>query len=230
MDKIDAVLRRFPQYAYDLNSTTNQSFALGIGKLGYIKLGYGKSALYMLIKSIIDEFNITMSNIDRIDRMININTALPDDIYARFGALLNIKQNKGETDEQYRNRLKVSVTSLSGGTAEAIRYAIASGLGINDDANAMERIRVYDAWKYDGEESVTKEYGHVVCTVDLNQGNYSDVEHIVGVVAEATNNVKAAGVIVQFIYYNFRITYYSELNTITYASLDNIVYDKVGEL
>ena len=190
MDKIDAILSRFPQYTYDPDNKS--------------------SALYKLIKSIVDEFNITMGNIDRIDKMINIDTTLPDDIYNRFGALLNIKQNKDETDEQYRNRLKVSVTSLSGGTAEAIKYAIASGLGINNDMNAMDRIRIYDAWDYDGTEPVTKDYGYIGCLIDLDQGDYSvDIERTV---AESANSVKAAGVIIQFIYYNFRIVYYSELD------------------
>lgn len=207
MDKIEAVLKRFPQYAYDPDNKS--------------------SALYKLIKSIVDEFNITISNIDRINKMIDIDTVLPDDIYNRFGALLNIKQNRNETDEQYRSRLKVSVTSLSGGTAEAIRYAIASSLGINNDANAMNRIHIYDAWKYHGTEPVIKDHGYVICSIDLNQGNYStDIERLV---AESANSVKSAGVIIQFIYYNFRIMYYSELDDITYVSLDTMTYDKVGE-
>ena len=227
MGKIESVLQRFPQYAYDLND--NRSSILGVDILGSMRLGYS-TALYRLIKSIIDEFNITMSNINRIDKMIDINTVLPDDMYTRFGALLNIRQNKGETDEQYRNRLKVSVTSLSGGTAEAIRYAIASGLGINDDPVAMERIRVYDAWKYNGTESVVREYGYVVCTIDLNAVSYSsDIENTMKIISESASNVKSAGIIVQFVYYNFRIIYYAELDNVTYASLDNLIYDKVGE-
>lgn len=208
MDKIDAVLSRFPQYAY--NSEDNVS------------------TLYKLIKSIVDEFNITMDNIDRIDKMVSIDTVLPDDIYSRFGALLNIKQNKNESDEQYRSRLKVSITSLSGGTAEAIKYAIASGLGVTNDQDAMDRIHVYDAWKYNGtEESIKRDYGYIVCSIDLNQGDYSvDMEKIV---AEAADNVKAAGVIIQFVYHNFRISYYTELDNVTYISLETLTYNKVGE-
>ena len=208
MDKIDAVLKRFPQNAYDPEDKS--------------------SALYKLMKSIVDEFNITMSNIDRIEKMLGINTVLPDDIYNRFGALLNIKRNKNETDEQYRNRIKISVTSLSGGTTEAIKYAIASGLGVNGDAEAMDKIRIYDAWKYDGtEDSIIRDYGYIVCLIDLNQGKYSlDTERIV---TESANDVKAAGVVIQFIYYNYRISYYVELDDITYISLDTMIYNKVGE-
>lgn len=207
MDKLESVLRRFPQYAYD---TDNKS-----------------SALYKLIKSIIDEFNITMSSIDRIDKMLGIDEVLPDDIYNRFGSLLNIKQYPNETDEQYRNRLKVSVTALSGGTAEAIKYSIACGLGTNNDPSAMDRIHVYDAWKYTGNANVNKNYGYVVCEIDLNHGQYSvEMENIV---AESANNVKATGVVIQFIYYNYRIVYYSELDNITYATLGTSTYSQVGE-
>lgn len=122
MDKIDLVMQRFHRHTYDPDDKS--------------------SSLYKLIKSIVDEFNITMSNIDRIDKMIGINSTLPDDLYNRFGALLNIRQNKNESDEQYRSRLKLSIVSLSGGTAEAIKYAIASGLGINNDTNAMDKIQI----------------------------------------------------------------------------------------
>jgi hypothetical protein len=207
MDKISAVLNRLPQNAYDPEDKS--------------------SKLYKLLESIVAEFNITMENIDRIDRMNNIDTVLPDDLYSRFGALLNIKQNKNETDEQYRNRLKVSVTSLSGGTVEAIKYAIACGLGINNDPIAMDKIHVYDAWKYNKDVDVKKEYGYVVCDIDLNQGRYSvDIEKIVN---ESANNVKSSGVIIQFIYYNYRVIYYKELENISYLTLSTITYDQVGE-
>ena len=160
--------------------------------------------------------------------MLGIDTIHPDDIYGRFGSLLNIPPNKGETLEQYRERLKVSITALSGGTAEAIRYAVACGLGVNEDNTAMDRIHIYDAWEYPEDiAGIIKEYGYVVCEVDLNNGSYSqDMENIV---KESANNVKAAGVIIQFIYYNFRIIYYYELDEITYASLSTLTYDKVGE-
>lgn len=227
MNKIDAVLRRFPQYAYSLESLGDKSPSLGTGKLGFMQLGYGETALYKLLKSIVDEFNITMSNIDRVDRMLGIDTILPDDIYNRFGAMFGITQNKGETDEQYRTRLKTSITMLSGGTAEAVKYAIACGLGINNDPSAMDSIHIYDAWKYTGSANINRGYGYVVCEIDLNQGQYSvDMEKIV---AESANNVKAAGVIIQFIYHNYRVVYYMELDNMTYASLDTSTYSQVGE-
>lgn len=209
MDKVDAVMSRFPQYAYNQEDK--------------------ESMLRRLIKSIVDEFNITMSNIDRIDKMIGIDSVLPDDAYNRFGSLLNIKKNKNETDEQYIDRLKVSITSLSGGTADAIKYAIACGLGINNDSIAIDnKIYIYDAWKYDGDEAdIIKEYGYVVCLIDLDNGAYStDIESIV---TRSANEVKAAGVNIQFIYRNFRIVYYIELDDITYLSLNTMTYNKVGE-
>ena len=207
MDKIQAVMNRFPQNAYDPD---NQ-----------------KSVLYAIIKAIIDEFNITMGNIDRINKMLDINNIEPEDMYNRFGALLNISRNPKETDEQYRNRIKTSMTALSGGTASAIKYAIACGLGINEDNEAMDKITIYDAWEYDGDADVIKEDGYVVCSIDLNSGAYST--EIDQAVRNATDNVKAAGVIMQFVYYNFRIMYYVELDNITYASLSTLTYSQVGE-
>ena len=119
------------------------------------------------------------------------------------------------------------MTALSGGTAAAIKYAIACGLGINDDNEAMDKITIHDAWEYDGDADVIKENGYIVCSVDLNNGSYStDMEQAV---KDATDNVKAAGVIMQFVYYNFRIMYYVELDNITYASLSTLTYSQVGE-
>ena len=207
MDKVTAVLSRFPQYAYN-DADKN-------------------SALYKLVKSIVDEFDITMSNIDRVNGMIGIDTTYTEDLYDRWGALLNIKRNPNETGEQYKDRLKVSIVSLSGGTADAIKYAVACGLGINNDQSAMDRIHVYDAWKYTGSSEIIRDYGHVVCEIDLNQGIYStDMKQIV---ANSANEVKASGVVIQFIYYNFRIVYYAELDDVTYASLSTLTYSQVGE-
>lgn len=207
MDKIDAVMRRFPKYAYNPEDTN--------------------SALYKLIDAIVRELNIVASNINRLNNNISIDTVSPDDLYSRFGSLLNIPKNDGETDEQYRHRLKVSITALSGGTADAIKYAIACGLGINNDQTEMDKIHVYDAWDYDGTESVNKDNGYVVCTIDLNNNKYS--AEIEDIVASSANNVKASGVIIQFIYYNYRVVYYSELDNITYVSLNTLEYNKVGE-
>lgn len=207
MDKIDAVMGRFPQHVYNPEDKN--------------------SSLYKLIKAIVDEFNITMSNIDRVDKMLGVGTVLPEDIYERFGVLLGIKKHKSETAEQYRTRLKTSIASLSGGTADAIKFAIASGLGILDDPSAMDRIQVYDAWEYKGEATTESSYGYIVCEVDLNNGAYSvDMDRTV---AESVDNVKAAGVGVQFVYYNFRVVYYFEMDSITYSSLSTMLYNQVGE-
>ena len=210
MGKTDLVLQRFPQHVYDPNNKS--------------------SKLYKLIEAIVSEFDITSDNINRVDKMIGIDAILPDDLYARFGALLNIPQNNGETTEQYRERLKVSVVSLSGGTAEAIRYAIASGLNIIGDEEAMNGIKIYDAWKYTGtEDSVIRDYGYVICTIDLNQNRYDDFEATMKTVIESANSVKASGVIVQYIYYGLRIIYYVDLDSITYINLDTMIYNQVGE-
>ena len=154
MDKLESILRRFPQNAYDVTEST---------------------ALYKLIESIIYEFNVIMDNINRVDNMLGIDTILTDDLYNRFGSLLNIKRNSKETDEQYRNRLKTSVTALSGGTKEAIRYAIACSLGINDDPSVTDRIKVYDAWEYEGDSgeiNINKDY-LTQCQIDTTKQKFS---------------------------------------------------------
>ena len=111
--------------------------------------------------------------------------------------------------------------------SRAIKYAIASGLNITNNQEAIDKIQIYDAWKYTGEADVTKNYGYIVCDIDLDQGTFStDMEDIV---TEAVENVKAAGVSVQFIYHNFRIIYYIDLSDITYSSLSTMTYNKVGE-
>lgn len=207
MDKSDIIYNRFPQNAYNPDNK--------------------QSSLYKLIRAIASELNATFADVDRINNMISVDTTLPDDLYNRWGALLGIKRNENEADEQYRNRLKTSVTALSGGTTDAIKYAVACGLGINNDPIAMDRIHVYDAWEYTGAAEVLKDYGYIVCEVDLNQELYStDVEDIV---LESANNVKAAGVVIQFVYYNFRILYYTELDEVSYASLSTLTYSQVGE-
>lgn len=207
MDKIESILNRFPQYVYDRDNTN--------------------SALYKLIKSIVDEFDITVGNINRVNDLLDIDATSPEDLYNRWGALLNIKQNRNETNEQYRDRLKVSITSLYGGTASAIKYGVACGLGINNDAIAMNSIHIYDAWEYNGDADITKQYGYIVCEIDMNQGIYS--EEVEEIVKESANNVKASGVVIQFIFRNFRLVYYLDLDDITYASLGTSTYSQVGE-
>ena len=203
MDKISAVLNRFPQHAYDGENISTTS------------------VLYNVIKSIIDEFNITMNNIDRINKMIGIDNTLPEDIYNRFGALLNIKQNPGETDEQYRSRLKVSVTALSGGTAEAIKYAIASVIGIATNEDAInEYIKVYDAWKYPYEFDpgviTDTSYGNIICTIDLqaNEGAMMMYNRVM----DTINTTKASGIYPYLLFiYNS-----SESATLEYVEEDSI--------
>ena len=46
---------------------------------------------------------------------------------------------------------------------------------------------------------------------------------------EKGNSVKAAGIAIQFVYHNFRIVYYIELDDITYANLGTLKYSQVGE-
>ena len=200
----------------------------GYSTVGTRDINDPRNHLYMQYCRVVEKVRPKFFVLENVKGLTTLmNGMFRDDIYNRFGALLNIKQNTNETDEQYRSRLKVSVTALLGGTKEAVKYAVASGLGVNNDQEAMDRIHIYDAWDYPGEANVIKEYGYVVCDIDLNQGIYSIETE--AVVTETVNNAKATGVSVQLVFRNFRIVYYIELDNVTYISLDTLNYNQVGE-
>ena len=64
---------------------------------------------------------------------------------------------------------------------------------------------------------------------ELSEKRNDLLTEIEDIVASSANNVKASGVIIQFIYYNYRVVYYGELDNITYVSLNTLEYNKVGE-
>lgn len=189
---------------------------------------YGDTVV-KIVTAISNELNIINTNVIRINNMDNIDTTEGRDLYARWGALLNIPRAVNESDDSYRSRLKLSVVALSGGTNEAIRYSIAVGLGINEDPIAMNRmIKIYDAWEYpDQNASIDRGYGNAVCDIDLNHGSYS--EEFNDIIHASIESVKASGINVQLIFSNYRLYIYAELNNVVYSALGGIEYNKLGE-
>lgn len=69
--------------------------------------------------------------------------------------------------------------------------------------------------------------GNMICIIDMNDGVYdADIENVV---SKAINTVKAAGVNAYISFYNYRVVYYISLEDISYATLDSIEYNKIGE-
>lgn len=205
MDRLANVLARLPEF-YNKEDVT--------------------SIIYNVIKSFVDECVVVTDDIDRLNNMIGIIDTRGEDLEYRWGNLLMIPRKENETDNAYRNRLQLSITSLSGGTANSIKYSIGVGLGINNDQTAMNRIIVYDAWAYPG-SGVPTEYGNIVCTIDLN--NIVFTTETQQIIIDAANAVKASGTQVTLVFSNYRILYYSTLDDIEYISLDNITYNQIGE-
>lgn len=174
MDKIEAILDKIPHY---YNKDTS-------------------SKIYNILKSFADEFEITGAQyIDRADNDIGIITTVADDLDWRWGKFLGVKRKINEPDDSYRLRLVNTINSLHGGTAEAIRYAVALILGISDNDERMDRqIKIYDAWNFDA--APNKEYGNFVVYIRFD-GNmdYSDIYYdgIEDDIADIVDGVKAAG-------------------------------------
>ena len=116
MDKLQAMLSKLPHY---------------------YKSDDPESNIYNIIKAFADEYELLMTEINRADAMIGIDTTADKDLEFRWGKLLGIERRPNESNTKYRVRLKNSVTVLSGGTRAAIQYAVATGLGVNHNEQLM---------------------------------------------------------------------------------------------
>lgn len=192
-----------------------------------------KTILYALLSVYADRAKSRLRIIDRLYAMIGIDSTYDEDLEYRWGSLLGIKRNSGESYSDYRARLLIIYASLAGGTAEAIKYAIASTIGISSSQDEINRyIKVYDAWEYPGNtdrsitnkndvflnqnfitntELISIDYGHIICTVDLEAN--TNVTTMYDKIMNAINKTKASGIYpyLLFIY----IT--SEIATIKYS-------------
>ena len=132
---------------------------------------YNKNTiLYALLSIYASRMNYTTEMIDRLYAMIGIDSTYDEDLEHRWGSLLGLPKLSDETYDDYRSRLMIVYSSLAGGTAESIKYAIASTVGISENKDLIDKyIHIYDAWKYSGsfESIIDKSYGHIICIVDL---------------------------------------------------------------
>ena len=139
---------------------------------------YNKNTiLYTLLSVFGERHGVRTDIIDRLYAMIGIDSTYDEDLEHRWGSLLGIYRQNNESFNDYRNRLLIVYSSLAGGTAEAIKYAIASVIGITGDVDTIdEYIKVYDAWEYpydiDTDIIHDTSYGNIICTIDLqaNEG------------------------------------------------------------
>ena len=189
---------------------------------------YDKSTiLYALISSFGERFGSSTSIIDRLYAMIGIDSTYDEDLEHRWGSLLGIYRQNNESYNDYRSRLLIVYSSLAGGTSEAIKYAIASAIGITISPDIIDKyIKVYDAWEYPYDtDDIDKSYGNIVCTVDL-QAN-ENMASMYDKIMDAINKTKASG-INQYLLFVYTINEISSLsytenifNKLTYNSIED---------
>ena len=180
------------------------------------------SVLYALLSVYANRYANRNQILTRLYGMIGIDTTYDEDLERRWGSLLGVYRNNGESMNDYRARLMIVYASLAGGTEEAIKYAVASTIGISDDPNLInEYIKIYDAWLYDkyvtpNEDDPTYDpitnssfaktndgfilnkdydihkYGAFVCTVDI--GVNEGISAYYDKIMHAINITKASGI------------------------------------
>lgn len=157
-----------------------------------------RTVLYALLSVFGGRLGMRTDIIDRLYAMIGIDSTYDEDLEHRWGSLLGMHRQTNEPYDNYRNRLLITYSSLSGGTAEAIKYAIASTIGITDDDDIDKYINIYDAWEYPYDLSglgidtsdESSLYGSSVCAIDLSNitnANYAEITSTI-------NQVKASGI------------------------------------
>ena len=160
------------------------------------------STLFKIINAITSEMEEQTKQIERIDSANGIDTAIGIDLDNRWGKILNIERYYGESDEEYRKRLKISISVLVGGTAEAIKFAVCNILNTNNtDKYIFDKVNVMDAWEY-SMGNIDQSPGNAVCIINIDDIIFNDA--ITNDIMRVVNKVKASGVKVHFI---FIITY-----------------------
>lgn len=159
--------------------------------------------LYALLSIFSEKYGVRTDIIDRLYSMIGIDSTYNEDLEHRWGSLLGVYKQIDETYDEYRNRLKIIYSSLNGGTAKAIKYAVASASGIDSSTDMIDKyVNVYDAWKYPYDidplllgikdfVDETSLYGSIICTVDL-----AGIDTIIDNtrIMSAINQTKASGI------------------------------------
>lgn len=179
-------------------SNSNQNMETLQASFPHLYNIYDKNTILYAILSVFGErYGVRTNIIDRLYAMIGIDSTYDEDLEHRWGSLLGVYRQENESYADYRSRLLIIYSSLAGGTAEAIKYAIASVIGITSNEDAInEYIKIYDAWKYpyDVDPNIITDtsYGNIICTIDL-QANESIVISTNKII-DAINATKASGV------------------------------------
>lgn len=154
-----------------------------------------RSVLLAIIDSIVPEIEVLYKNIDVVSDMISINKVHDDDLFNRFGSMLNVYKYSYETDDMYRSRIVASVAGRCGGIISSIKGAIASYIGLFTDIDKY--IYICGSWEYDNRfgniSNIDKSPGNMVCAIDpdiLVGKDWVTTEGLIKVI----NNVKASGV------------------------------------
>lgn len=176
------------------------------------------SNLHTVTKSICNELEGFSIQLGKVDSMIGVDTTPGSELEKRWGNLLNIPRMYNEGDEDYRQRIKLSVIMLYGGAGEAIKYAV-SVVDPNHDVN------VYDSWDYEKELPI-KGPGYAVCEINMREEDTMPTLNI----AKAIDKVKSAGV---FMYITYNITNSGDSDTsinISHTFEGSIIEYKINRL
>lgn len=180
MSKLETIQSKFPKF--------------------YKKYFEDNSIIYNLIKSISENDEDQNKIIDRMYAMIGIDTTYDEDLEYRWGKLLGLSKLPYETYDEYRAKLKLVIPMFSGGTAEAVKYALACYMNINSDKSLMdEYIFISDAWVQlsDYYENVIansnreydRTYGNFFCIIKTPDNSNFDTNKA----QEIVDNIKSAG-------------------------------------
>ena len=191
------------------------------------------SKLYAILNAFAAENgNIATSLVDLWDA-IGIDDTTGDLLDNKWGKLLNISRYTGEVDSAYRTRLKTSILKVSGGTADALKYAIGVIIGITDPEEIDARIQVEDAWLYEAtaEElpALDTDPGNFVCRVDIDGAPYINYGMDMNVmISNIINTIKAAGTHAIIFVYGTRLLTYADMSAKTYSELGAYRYYQLG--
>lgn len=238
----------------DLRNGDNDILSRMQGNFPHIYDVYNdKTILYAILSIYASKYNMTRDIIDRIYGMIGIETTHDEDLEHRWGSMLGIYKEIGESYDNYRARLMIVYASFSGGTAEAIKYAVAVTVGISTEKSVIDKyINIIDAWEYDHEliphdtdpkyDTITnnincltntrfvlnKPYdahkdGAFVCTIDLSINE--SIHYYKDKIMTAINKTKASGInaYLAFLYISNEIADIVRHSGHTDKCIDNIV-------
>lgn len=189
-----------------------------------------KSIMYAVLNALADMANYSNEAIQRLDSAVGIDSTYGEDLYHRWGTLLGIDKRDSESYDLYRSELKLAIPSMTGGTRDAIIYAIATVIGIEKDKSLQaDYIEVVDGWEYTGDVEIPEQYrefGNFICTIDMSVGEGAiNVEQQI---IDSINRAKASGTAFYVVYKAFKVLRYYQMDPFNYDTFDNTTYDYLG--